>query len=67
MKKSTRNLIAFVIFVVGCIANSYDAFFYDGRSWTHSAFLAIIFLIGACGEFFEYREQKEIELKKEDN
>ena len=65
MKKSTRNFIIFLVFLVGFIAFTYDIFFFEGRKWWLSLFYAVILLVGAWGKYDDYRYQKELEQKKQ--
>lgn len=67
MKKSVKSFLVFPVYVIGFIGATYEIFFYEGRSSWHSAFYALVFLGAAWAQFNDYRKQKELEKKKQNN
>ncbi len=65
--KNVNSFLLFPIYVIGFIGATYDFFFYEGRSSWHSAFYALVFLGAAWSKFNDYRKQKELERKKQNN
>ena len=65
--KIVNSFLLFPIYVIGFIGATYDFFFYEGRSSWHSAFYALVFLGAAWSKFNDYRKQKELEWKKQNN